>query len=390
MYYSILFFIGVITRVPPIAEIAMLYDRGFRDIGARYYENTAWPTAREISEIVKHDAVFLSLYKTLYFRSLLGLTHADRRVALTHHADSWTAHREFLGLLLDSRASAELELPPAWLYDILCNEIPYRCETFHSLLASSSSAAGTPDRDGPDSDEVASHGSAVVVHAGVGADAGPPGGVDDDALQRAWGIPQLMALLHDLVDSSRVCATATSSGLVPTTLHQTAGYFALIALCRMYTKLGDYAAAIESARPLCLLAGEGLFVRIPACHLAVSYYLGFALIMCRRFDDAFKVLSRTLSLFHRMHRVLDEGARGYMRVRSGRMLEFLALCVAVLPGATLDEQLRKVLRERHANQLERISSGEGMSDIEDIFTSSAPGACVLTMSCVAIQWVEAP
>lgn len=352
----------------------MLYDRGFRDISARFYENTPWPTAKEISEIVKHDAIFLSLYKMLYFRSLLGLTHADRLVALTHHADSWAAHKEFLEILMDPRASADLQLPPAWLYDILCNEIPYRCETFHALLASSSGAAGAPDRDGPDGDEA--RGASAPVAASVGADAGPPGGADSAELSRAWGIPQLMGMLHDLVDGSRVLSTggAAGGGLVPTNLHQTAGYFALVALCRLYTKLGDYAAAVEAARPLGLLAGEGLFSRIPACHLALSYYLGFALLMCRRFDDAFKTLSRTLSLFHRVHRVLEEGVRGYMRVRSGRMLEFLALCVAVLPGATLhDEHLRRVIRERHATQIERISSGDGMSDIEDIFTASAPG-----------------
>ena len=352
----------------------MLYDRGFRDMSVRFYDNMAWPTAKEIADIVKHDAVFLSLYKMLYFRSLLGLTHADRLVALTHHADSWIAHKEFLELLMDQRASADLQLPPAWLYDILCNEIPYRCETFHALLASSSSAASAPDRDGPDTDD--SRGTAAPVAASVGADAGPPGGADSAELSRAWSIPQLMGLMHDLVDSSRVLATGGPSGLAPTTLHQTAGYFALVAQCRMYTKLGDYAAAIESARPLGLISGEGLFSRIPACHLALSYYLGFALLMSRRFDDAFKTLSRTLSLFHRVHRVLEEGARGYMRVRSGRMLEFLALCVAVLPGAALnDEHLRRVMRERHATQIERISSGEGMSDIEDIFAASAPGAC---------------
>lgn len=352
----------------------MLYDRGFRDMSARFYENAPWPTAKEIADIVKHDAVFLSLYKMLYFRSLLGLTHADRLVALTHHADSWVAHKEFLELLMDPRASADLQLPPAWLYDILCNEIPYRCETFHALLASSSSAAGVPDRDGPDGDD-GRGGSAAPVAAPVGADAGPPGGADSAELSRAWGIPQLMGLLHDLVDGSRVLTTGTAAtGLAPTTNLQTAGYFALVALCRLYTKLGDYAAAVEAARPLGILAGEGLFSRIPACHLALSYYLGFALVMCRRFDDAFKTLSRTLSLFHRVHRVLEDGARGYMRVRSGRMLEFLALCVAVLPGAALhDENLRRVMRDRHATQIERISSGEGMSDIEDIFTASAPG-----------------
>lgn len=354
------------------AEIAMLYDRGFRDISARFYENQPWPTAKEVAEIVKHDVIFLSLYKMLYFRSLLGLTHADRLVALTHHADSWLAHKEFLELLMDHRATAELQLPPAWLYDILCNEIPYRCETFHSLLASSSSAASAPDRDGPDGDDVS--GRAAPLAASVGADAGPPGGADSAELSRAWGLPQLMGLLHDLVDSSRVLTTGVPGCLAPVTLHHNAGYLALVALCRMYTKLGDYAAAIEAARPLGLLTGEGLFSRIPACHLALSYYLGFALLMARRFDDAFKTLSRTLSLFHRVHRVLEEGARGYMRVRSGRMLEFLALCVAVLPGAALhDEHIRRVMRERHATQIERISAGEGLSDIEDIFSASAPG-----------------
>ena len=50
----------------------------------------------------------------------------------------------------------------------------------------------------------------------------------------------------------------------------------------------------------------GLFVRIPRCHINLPYYAGFALIMSRRFDEALRLLSRTLLFFHRTSRILDE------------------------------------------------------------------------------------
>ena len=96
--------------------------------------------------------------------------------------------------------------------------------------------------------------------------------------------------------------------------------------------------------------------------------------------------SRTLLVFHRSARILDDDvareARGgggssafsaFLKKQADKMLALLAVCAVVLPGAPVDEPVRRALRDRFADKMDRIAAGEGDGDAEDIFTFACPG-----------------
>ncbi len=41
-------------------------------------------------------------------------------------------------------------------------------------------------------------------------------------------------------------------------------------LCRVHAKLGDYASALEAAAPLNVFTGDGIYVRLPKCHVSLQ------------------------------------------------------------------------------------------------------------------------
>ena len=69
-------------------------------------------------------------------------------------------------------------------------------------------------------------------------------------------------------------------------------------LCRLHCLVGDYAEALRIIAPL-NLQNEAIFSRVAACHITLFYYVGFALIMSRRFVEAMRAYGRVLLYFHR-------------------------------------------------------------------------------------------
>lgn len=66
----------------------------------------------------------------------------------------------------------------------------------------------------------------------------------------------------------------------------------------MHCQLGDYSLALAQVR--CMdLTNEALFSLVPACHVTLYYYMGFSLMMSRRYVEALKVFSRILLYFNR-------------------------------------------------------------------------------------------
>jgi hypothetical protein len=143
----------------------------------------------------------------------------------------------------------------------------------------------------------------------------------------------------------------------------------------------------------------------------MQYYVGFALLMSRRFEDALRVFSRTIVHFQRTNQAStpvtksnrhslpdhvqilhDAGTTGsnygvsFLKKQVDKMLAFIAIAAVVVPGAVIDEQVhtscrhtlahyyhtstfqvRKTVRERHGEKMERIAGGVGDADVEDIF-----------------------
>jgi translation initiation factor 3 subunit L len=63
----------------------------------------------------------------------------------------------------------------------------------------------------------------------------------------------------------------------------------------------------------------------------------------------------------------------FIKKQSEKMLSLLALAYPVVPGSVIEEVVRKALREVHGDRLERISSGVGGTDVDEIFQETSPG-----------------
>jgi translation initiation factor 3 subunit L len=65
------------------------------------------------------------------------------------------------------------------------------------------------------------------------------------------------------------------------------GYFSLIGLLRVHSLIGDYHTGLAALFPLNLFERRHLFTpKLPACHISLFYYAGFAYLMLRRYTDA--------------------------------------------------------------------------------------------------------
>ena len=58
------------------------------------------------------------------------------------------------------------------------------------------------------------------------------------------------------------------------------------------TQYGSFAKAAEA---LGVASSDALFVRVPKCHASLVQYVGFALFMSRRVEDALRVMARAHS-----------------------------------------------------------------------------------------------
>ena len=51
-------------------EVANLYENSWPKLSEEYFKSSPWPEAEEIAPYVQDDALFLILYKDLYFRHI--------------------------------------------------------------------------------------------------------------------------------------------------------------------------------------------------------------------------------------------------------------------------------------------------------------------------------
>lgn len=328
----------------------------------KLFKEREWPSVDAVAPLVKGDRAFLILYRLYFNRHVLSTLNTGARPAsFAQYIEAWNAYRDFFAFVMEGESAdgagvAVAQLPPVWMYDSM-SDLAYLYEKFGEL------------------------------HTG-GAAAAPRGGATDEEIAAAWRLPDLLGALHGLVERTGIVAALTAPGAGnPAGFRSLAGYFALGCLLRLYTKLGDYGAALEAARPLRIFATDGtLFGRIPKALVTTQYYASFALLMARRFEDAFRVMNRTLAQFQRMHGVFSEGAASsYRSIHLVRMLAMLAITVAVLPGVAaslasgggggVDESIRKVLRDKHERDVEKVARGgkEGGEVVDRIITESAPG-----------------
>ena len=327
----------------------VLYDKEWKTLTGRFFADASWPTAREISAVVKDDRAFLVMYRTLFYNHVLGgLARSQRRTpSFAQYVEAWKAYKEFLEFAVEEPAGA-LAMPASWVYDTLV-DATYSFEKFTELRLVEAGLRTRPvDEDG---------------EGGMGGSAAPElGSVTEAEVAGAWGLADFLGLLHAAVAKADLPALL-AAGRPLTSLTDLTGYNAAIMLCRLYSKLGDYGAALEAVKPLNVFVPDGApYAKLHRAYISLQYYAAFALLMSRRYEDAVRVAQRTLVFFQRTQSLFGDRNGGepthlhFTIKRPGtKLLGILALAGAVLPGFAAEDVLRRVLRDRYGERTERIA-----------------------------------
>lgn len=278
------------------ADIARCYESDWNKITERFYQTARWPEVEQIEDLCKRgacrlsrrrawlhcltwlvvcvgtDHVFMVLYRLLYYRHVMFYLAAKNvRAGVADHLQALAAYTDFFNIALAKDYAADVELPAQWLYELLSDFILH----FQSFLRL---------RVAP---ELLDEDEREQLNSDLG---------------NQWSLLDVMHPLYVLAASSDIATTLASrtsdSRDLPSGLLNQLGYFSLVCLCRLHCLVGDYAQALRIISPL-NLQNEALFSTVPSCHITLFYYVGFALIMSRRYVEAMRAYGRVLLYFHR-------------------------------------------------------------------------------------------
>ncbi|KAF6118445.1 eukaryotic translation initiation factor 3 subunit L [Phyllostomus discolor] len=100
-----------------VYEIQDIYENSWTKLTERFFKNTPWPEAEAIAPQVGNDAVFLILYKELYYRHIYAKVSGGP--SLEQRFESYYNYCNLFNYILNADGPAPLELPNQWLWDII-------------------------------------------------------------------------------------------------------------------------------------------------------------------------------------------------------------------------------------------------------------------------------
>lgn len=305
-------------------DIQNMYENTFPQLSDHHYDKTSWPNEQEVAELVDNDQVFMILYKELYYRHIHARIPGGPK--LTQRINSFMNYCDFFNLILSSRTPVILELPDIWLWELI-DEFVYQFQNFAQYRAR------LTDKTEEEMEQLLNG-------------------------NNVWSILCILNVLHSLVDISNIKKQleAMSAGIDPQTVageygghsfYKMLGYFSLIGLLRLHSLLGDYYQAIKVLEPI-EIHKKSQYSHIPACQISMSYYIGFAYMMMRRYADAIRTFSSILLYIQRTKQLYS--ARSYqndqINKQTDQMYHLLAMCLVLHPQC-IDESIQQVLREKN-------------------------------------------
>eukprot|EP00871_Galdieria_phlegrea_P004115 jgi/Galph1/4704/GphlegSOOS_G3358.1 len=329
-------------------EIHNLYETSFNRYTERYFKNTPWPAPEIAAKYMQDDQVFLLFYKELYYRHI----YSRLQPTLAQRVEAWDNYCDLFNFVLND-GLVDVELPPSWLWDIT-DEFIYQFETwclYRSRLKNKTE------------EEIAYL-------------------QDNDHI---WNVNFLLQYLHALVNKSNICSWLLNGNepvgssdpededfdFSTLTVYRFLGYFSIIGLLRVHCLLGDYKLALMVLQPVDFDENTALFTRVTACYISLYYYMTFAFLMLRRYEDAVRVLGSTL--LH-IGRIKQHHTRSYqyeqIHKRTDQMLALLAISL-VFSSQHVDESVNNMLREKFADKMNRLRQGEE-SIFEELFIYACP------------------
>merc|ERR1719422_1656206 len=325
-----------------LPEIQNQYENGFNKLTDRFFKTSAWPSAKVIAPIVGNDERFLILYNELYFR------HVYARVASGPSLDQrFESHYNYF---LNADGPVPLELPDQWLWDII-DEFIYQFQAF-SIFRHKSNKKNE----------------------------------DDIELLRAnpkiWNVHSVLNVLHSLVEKSNInkqLEVYTSGGDPDSvagefgqhSLYKMLGYFSLVGLLRLHSLLGDYYQALKVLENIDFNK-KSLYSRVPGCQITTLYYVGFAYLMMRRYQDAIRTLGNCLLYVQRTKTLVQNRAQLYDQIskQNDKMYTLLSICLVLHP-MRIDESVHSYLREKYQDKMNKMQRGD-MQEFEACFAFACP------------------
>jgi translation initiation factor 3 subunit L len=199
---------------------------------------------------------------------------------------------------------------------------------------------------------------------------------------KVWNVHSVLNVLHSLVDKSNINrqlevytsgndpdAVAGDFGRRP--LYKMLGYFSLVGLLRLHSLLGDYYQALKVVENM-NINKKSMYSRVSACHITTCYYVGFAYMMMRRYQDAIRTLSNILLFIQRTKQHYQNKTYLYDQInkQNDQMFTLLAICLSLHP-ICIDETVFSHLREKYADRMIKMSKCD-MQEFEQSFQFSCP------------------
>ncbi|EFA79519.1 proteasome component region PCI domain-containing protein [Heterostelium album PN500] len=324
-------------------DILLSYDNFFRSCEI-YYPNCALPTVEvflallgdRIDENNFTDKFFILLYKEIYYRYYYArVSQPNIHVCV----ESWQNYALIFNTLLDAQTPTEVEidLPNAWVWDIV-DEFVYQYHTFAKAKLKKSDVEFLSEN--PD----------------------------------IWDTTSVIQYLYFLIRKSQIFnspASGTESSLDDFCSHpvyKMLGYYSIISLVRVQCLLGDYTLALKTLE-LIDMGKRAMYTFVTACHITLYYYLAYAYLMSRRYNEANKALNTILISMASKSKAQNFQA-DHNEKKIDKMYALLAICQALYPSK-IDENVNNLLKEKFGEKLLRMQKGE-IAVYEELFTFASP------------------
>jgi len=331
-----------------VFDVQNAYENGFNKLTDRFFKNSPWPDAEVVAPVVQNDQLFLILYKELYYRHVYARVQGGP--SLEQRFESYYNYCSLFNYILNADGPVPLELPNQWLWDII-DEFIYQFQSFSQYRSKLSKKTDK----------------------------------EVENLKRnpkVWNVHSVLNVLHSLVDKSNInrqLEVYTSGGdpdsvageFGHNSLYKMLGYFSLIGLLRLHSLLGDYYQALKVLENIDFNK-KNMYSRVPACQITTYYYVGFAYLMMRRYQDAIRTFSNILLYIQRTKQMFQNKANLYDSInkQNEQMYTLLAICLVLHP-MRIDESVHSQLREKFADRMLRMGKGD-VQEFETSFQFACP------------------
>lgn len=337
------------VRENNVFEIKNCYENVFPQLTEQYFKSTPWPEADQVAQVVPLDDSFMIMYKELYYRHVYARVQGGP--SIEQRCESYLNYCNLFNYILSAETPVPLELPNQWLWEII-DEFLYQFQSYSQYRCKLQTKS-------PHELEILK---------------GSP---------RIWNVHSVLNVLYSLVDKSSINEQlevyakggdpdSVAGEFGQHSLYKMLGYFSLVGLLRLHSLLGDYYQAIKVLENIDFNK-RNLYSQVPACHISMHYYVGFAYLMMRRYADAIKTFSDVLLYIQRAKQLFQTKTyqNDQINKQTEQMYTLLAVCLTLHPQS-IDESVTAVLRERtYSEKMQKMQRGDE-AEFENCFSFACP------------------